>query len=58
MNACMIKQKKWEGMNLKWSTGLEIRGCREPRAPLNVPVAPSNFCGEPKYILLDIQINL
>ena len=35
--------------------GLEIRGCREPRAPLNAPAAPSNFCREPKYVLFDIQ---
>ena len=38
-------------------TGLEIRGCREPRAPLNVPAAPSNICREPKYVLFDIQNN-
>ena len=25
-------------------TGLKIRGCREPKATLNSPVAPSNFC--------------
>ena len=35
--------------------GLEIRGCREPRAPLNAPAAPSNVCREPKYVLFDIQ---
>ena len=37
------------------ASGLEIMGCREPMASLNAPVAPSNFCREPKYILLDIQ---
>ena len=32
----------------KLTKGLEIRGCQEPRAPLNHPAAPSNFCREPK----------
>ena len=40
---------------LNMYTGLEIRGCRELRAPLNVLAAPSNFCREPKYVLFDIQ---
>ena len=35
--------------------GLEIRGCREPRAPLNSPAAPSNFCREPKHVLVFIH---
>ena len=38
------------------NTGLEIRGCQEPRASLNAPAAPSNFCCEPKYLLFDIPI--
>ena len=25
------------------------------RAPLNAPVAPSNFCREPKYVLFDMN---
>ena len=36
-------------------SGLEIRGCREPRAPLKSPATPSKFCREPKYVLFDIQ---
>ena len=36
-------------------SGLEIRGYREPRVPLNALAAPSNICREPKYVLLDIQ---
>ena len=36
-------------------SGLEIKGCQEPRAPLNAPASPSNFCREPKYVLYDIQ---
>ena len=39
----------------KANTGLEISGCQEPRAPLNSPVAPSNFCREPENVLFDIQ---
>ena len=35
--------------------GLEIRGCKEPRAPLNSPVAPSNFCREPKDELVSLH---
>ena len=35
--------------------GLEIRGCREPRAFLNSPAAPSNFCREPKDVLVSIK---
>ena len=40
--------------NLRCFLGLEIRGCREPRAPLNSPVAPSNFCREPKDVLVSM----
>ena len=29
-------------------TGLGIRGCQEPKAPLNSPAAPSNISREPK----------
>ena len=36
-------------------SGFEIRGCQEPRAPLNSPAAPSNFCREPKDVLFSIQ---
>ena len=36
-------------INLYICTGLKIRGCREPRAPLSATAAPSNFCREPKY---------
>ena len=32
-----------------------IRGCREPRAPLNSPAAPSNFCREPKNVMVSIH---
>ena len=39
-------------------SGLEIRGCQEPRAPLNSPAAPSNFCREPKDVLFSIQNSL
>ena len=39
-------------------SGLEIRGCRERRAPLNASAAPSNICREPKYVLFDIQNTL
>ena len=35
--------------------GLEIRRCREPRALLNAPAAPANFCREPENVLFDIQ---
>ena len=35
--------------------GLEIRGCWEPRAPLNTPAAPSNFCREPNDVLFAIH---
>ena len=35
--------------------GLEIRGCQEPRAPLNSPTAPSNICREPKNLLVSIH---
>ena len=43
----MIKCKRFPG--------LEIRGCREPRAPLHAPAAPSNICREPENVLFDIQ---
>ena len=36
-------------------TGLEIRGCREPRAPLNSLGVPSNYCREPKVALISIR---
>ena len=36
-------------------TGLVIRGCQEPRAPLNSPAAPSNFCREPKVVLVSVH---
>ena len=35
--------------------GLEIRGCREPRAPSNSPAAHSNFSREPKNVLVSIH---
>ena len=34
------------------SSGLKIRGWREPRAPLNSPEAFSNVCREPKDVLI------
>ena len=34
---------------------LEISGCREPRAPLNSPGAPLNFCRELKNVLVSIH---
>ena len=34
---------------------LRNKGCREPRAPLNCPGAPSNICREPKYVLVSIH---
>ena len=34
-----------------WS-GLGSRGCLEARAPLNSPASPSDFCREPKYVLV------
>ena len=37
-------------------TGLEIRMCQESRAPLNPPGAPSNFCREPKYVLVSRHV--
>ena len=37
------------------STGLEIRGCREPRADMNSSGAPSNFCRESKDVLVSIH---
>ena len=42
-------------MKVVSSAGLEMRGCREPRAPLNSPAAPSNFCREPKDVLVSIH---
>ena len=36
-------------------SGLDIRGCQDPRAPLNSPAAPSNFCREPKGVLYSKQ---
>ena len=36
------------------TSGLEIRLCKEPRAPLNSPAAP-NFCRESKGVLFDIH---
>ena len=38
-----------------WFSGLEIRGCPEPMAPLSSPAAPSNFCREPKDVLVSIH---
>ena len=35
--------------------GLEIRGSREPRAPLKSPLVPSNFCREPKGVLFSLH---
>ena len=43
----------WKILNEGFS-GLEIRGCREPRAPLNSPAAPSNFCRELPQIFAGI----
>ena len=40
------------------NAGLETRGCREPRASLNSPAAPANFCREPKDVLVSIQTPL
>ena len=34
---------------------LASHGCQEPRAPLNFSVAPSNFCREPKDVLVSIR---
>ena len=36
-------------------TGLEIRGCQEPKSPLNSPAGPSNFCRTPKDVLLELH---
>ena len=35
--------------------GIEIKQCREPRAFLNSPVAPSNFCKASKDVLVSIH---
>ena len=35
--------------------GSKLGGEWEPRAPLNSPVAPSNFCREPKDVLISIR---
>ena len=35
--------------------GLEIRGWREPRAPLNSPAASSNVFRKPKDVLVSIS---
>ena len=40
---------------MSYFAGLEIRGCREPSAPLNSPAAPSNLCREPKNVLVSIH---
>ena len=46
---------KWYiNINIRYIAGLEIKGCREPRAPSNSPAAASNFCREPKYVLVSI----
>ena len=37
-----------------WLWGYKMRS-REPRAPLNSPAAPSNFCREPKNVLVSIH---
>ena len=36
----------------------EISGCQEQSAPLNSPGAPSNFCREPKDVLVSTQNTL
>ena len=37
-------------------SGLDISWCQEPRAPLNSPAAPYNFCREPKDVVLSFWI--
>ena len=46
------------GLKIASMTGLEIRGCQEPAALLNSTVATSNFCREPKDVLVSIQNTL
>ena len=46
------------GCRIGTGTGLEIKGCREPRAPFNSPAAPSNFWEEPKDVLVSIHNTL
>ena len=42
-------------INFLLLSGLEIRGSRELRAPLNASAAPSDFCREPQNVLFDIE---
>ena len=35
--------------------GSKLGGCQDPRALLNSPSAPSNFCREPKDVLFAIH---
>ena len=51
----MLRPKQWKN---KVKAGLEIKGCREPWAPLNCPSAPSNFSKEPKDALVSIRNTL
>ena len=41
--------------DLWMNLGLENRGCRELRAPLNSPAALSNFCRESKDVLVSVR---
>ena len=42
------------GAKVALNSGLKILGCREPRTPLNSPATPSNFCREPKDVVVFI----
>ena len=48
-------QVKKKQKNYKVRTGVEISWSQEPKALLNSPAAPSNFCRGPKDILFDIH---
>ena len=53
-----IYTKYYGAYDNKTLTGLEIRGCLEPRAPLNSLAAPSNLFREPKDVLVSIHPTL
>ena len=55
-----LQEEGWPGeqhrpQRIGMLSGLEIRGCREPRAPSNSPGTPFNFCREPKNVLVYIH---
>ena len=47
-----ISQKVIKAMK---KAGFKIRGSWELRAPLNSPTGPSNFCREPKNVLVSVH---